>query len=1090
MLGWAAVLTAMLVVSACGSSSDSFVRNLALDWDQPGSFTDFGQYNGEADYMDHDFKLAAPDEYPSPGDKWLGEKYLSPSFECKSDRLTVSMNAKTESPISQSQLSALGVSLGEDFSNFAVSAYEYSGELRTNFGDVADPGHVVTDIGTAGAVLPSGLVIIDGRSQALQLSIDPSDVLYTVLYDLVVANDGIYVLGNIGVMGTGSRMFVARFTLDGSLDPNFGVSGWSFFDWPFDESKYEIRAKQLLLLEDERLVVVAEKEYRENPFVNAPAGYSWPPPPDGIEDSIVLQGIGLDGVPDPGFGIEGVVETTGFDVGLVNLARPDGVIVDNQIVVAATGNPEELKIYRWPVVIRYNSDGTPDDTFGVGGISVPDSSPSFATEQESGQTVVTGEQIAQIDGQLYLLSKQRTNTSDPGVSPIVWEFSWRVHRLLPSGEIDPGFFGPSGITVDVSTSEIPRRLVGSWGEPASAVLFGGVGEGNPELIGALPFPLPGVLLSESAVQIDNDSADLLFVPRWSLPVKHPDGFLIKRFGDLGLEIRLLKSDWSFDNGYFENVGLEVGNGYTYEVEALPDGSAIARFDHGGSHSNFENGLLKTVGGLLRLLPDGHLDPTFGPPTPDNGFLSSDKASDVVFYNGLVVLGDTAQEVEGESQRDWVLTKYNLDGSIDDEFGNSFGDTGLTFTKLGNNAEARALAHSSSDGAIYAAGTVDRKIALVKYNQDGVQSEAGDWAGGITTRIAGRPSAANAVALDSNDYPIVAGYVELGNRRYPALQTYTSSQGYPWNPFGNKGTVITKVGKSAEINDLIVLPNGDIVAVGYVETPSGSDILLMRYEPYGDLDKSFGKAGKVITDLGTDGDRGNAVTLDRRGRIVVSGVQGGPDNDFVTLRYMPDGTLDQSFGTKGVVATDMGSRAEQATDVKIDLNRRIVVSGTTGKDNDAVFAVARYRSDGSPDSQFDDDGRVTTNVGSGADHANGLVLVKNRLPVVVGSSIGAEWKDLFNDYNVSAEGYSTLWYKEGTVEITEALPIAAGENAVDVMYDTEKQKAVFLHVIRDEDTAEFVGAVQTTMYVEFDGPPSNRTCAVSMNFASTYKQPWK
>ena len=64
------------------------------------------------------------------------------------------------------------------------------------------------------------------------------------------------------------------------------------------------------------------------------------------------------------------------------------------------------------------------------------------------------------------------------------------------------------------------------------------------------------------------------------------------------------------------------------------------------------------------------------------------------------------------------------------------------------------------------------------------------------------------------------------------------------------------------------------------------------------------------------------------------------------------------------------------------------------------------------------------------------------------------------------------------------------SAVDVMYDTEKQKAVFLHVIRDEDTAEFVGAVQTTMYVEFDGPPSNRTCAVSMNFASTYKQPWK
>ncbi len=62
--------------------------------------------------------------------------------------------------------------------------------------------------------------------------------------------------------------------------------------------------------------------------------------------------------------------------------------------------------------------------------------------------------------------------------------------------------------------------------------------------------------------------------------------------------------------------------------------------------------------------------------------------------------------------------------------------------------------------------------------------------------------------------------------------------------------------------------------------------------------------------------------------------------------------------------------------------------------------------------------------------------------------------------------------------------------LDIMYSAGKTKTVFLHVIRDEDTAEFVGAVETTMYVEFDGPPSNRTCAVSMNFASTYQQPWE
>ena len=87
------------------------------------------------------------------------------------------------------------------------------------------------------------------------------------------------------------------------------------------------------------------------------------------------------------------------------------------------------------------------------------------------------------------------------------------------------------------------------------------------------------------------------------------------------------------------------------------------------------------------------------------------------------------------------------------------------------------------------------------------------------------------------------------------------------------------------------------------TSGGTDFALARYDTRGNLDPSFGTGGIVVTDLGGV-DAAQAVALQSDGRIVVGG---SSDGRFAFARYGVDGTLDSTFGSGGVVVTDFEGR---------------------------------------------------------------------------------------------------------------------------------------------------------------------------------------
>jgi uncharacterized delta-60 repeat protein len=187
-------------------------------------------------------------------------------------------------------------------------------------------------------------------------------------------------------------------------------------------------------------------------------------------------------------------------------------------------------------------------------------------------------------------------------------------------------------------------------------------------------------------------------------------------------------------------------------------------------------------------------------------------------------------------------------------------------------------------------------------------------------------------------------------------------------FGARGRVRTDFGQIDGIEDLAVQSDGKIVAVGSTQHPTtfADQFALARYSKDGSLDATFGTDGKVTTEFGGSANAAYAVALQSDGKIVAAGVAGGGPTgaDIALARYNTDGSLDPSFGVGGKVVTDFNSTHEAAAGLAIQPDGRIVIVGSTRtfgpfQTNLPEFALARYNQNGSLDTSFDGDGKVST-----------------------------------------------------------------------------------------------------------------------------------
>ncbi len=248
------------------------------------------------------------------------------------------------------------------------------------------------------------------------------------------------------------------------------------------------------------------------------------------------------------------------------------------------------------------------------------------------------------------------------------------------------------------------------------------------------------------------------------------------------------------------------------------------------------------------------------------------------------------------------------------------------------------------------------FALVRYNTNGSLDTSFDIDGKVMTDFASSDDRGYSVIVQADGKILVAGW---GGGNF-GLVRYNAN-GSLDTSFDIDGRVTTNIGGQSYGQGITLQPDGKILVAG--TSYNGHTFALARYNVDGSLDRNFDTDGVVTTAFGGGWDWGYSVTVQADGKILVAGetiINGS--RDFALARYNTNGSLDTSFDTDGKVTTNFGA-IERGYSVAVQADGKILVAGENSVNNgNAYFALARYNSDGGLDPSFDTDGRVTTNFG--------------------------------------------------------------------------------------------------------------------------------
>lgn len=176
-------------------------------------------------------------------------------------------------------------------------------------------------------------------------------------------------------------------------------------------------------------------------------------------------------------------------------------------------------------------------------------------------------------------------------------------------------------------------------------------------------------------------------------------------------------------------------------------------------------------------------------------------------------------------------------------------------------------------------------------------------------------------------------------------------------FDGDGILTTTIGTGSGIGDLAVQKDEKIIAVGFSVQSGVNEFTLVRYNPDGSPDSTFSGDGIVATTTGVSS-FGRTVALQTDGKIVVGGDSA---NQFTLARFNSDGSPDTTFGGDGIVTRTVGT-SSFGRDLIIQTDGKIILAGQANIGGVITAALARYNPDGTPDTTFDTDGVVTTPAG--------------------------------------------------------------------------------------------------------------------------------
>jgi len=748
----------------------------------------------------------------------------------------------------------------------------------------------------------------------------------------------------------------------GDLDASFGVGGLVVTD--------------LLGTTSDTLAGFARQA--DGRLVVAGVGTS---PSTNLRIGMAVARLNLDGSLDETFGEDGTAHA-GFppeeNPGAVGVAiQSDGRIV----VVGGTFTPTTSTNI---ALARFHTDGTLDTTFGTGGRvvtpTVGQATARAVAIQSDGKIVVAGD--------LYDFANPQ-NDGD-----------FIVVRYLSDGSLDPAF-GTSGIV--------------------SSDLFGGSND--------LAFDL--VVRPDGRIVVCGGTRRLSLSGQMGIAQYDSSGTLDPTFGSGGVAITSFGT-----SGSPRAMALQV-DGRVVLVGTVGSGAtpALARFDASGAlDPTFgvgglvesspaiairpaavgiqSDGSILLTGSyftatfsdftLVRYLADGSVDLSFGVAGvvtsdfsgPGFGFSSDNSTRLLVLPDDSILVGGSTQQ--SGSSGDLGVARYDADGALDGSFGvGGIARAGFIGPAAG---VARDVMAVQADGKVIVVGNRvgdgGEDFAVARYQADGtLDSTFGQ--GGIVTIDLTELDRARAVAVQGDGKIVVAGSV--GNRvsRFSINEflgvARLDADGSLDPTFGTGGIFTLDLGVRDVFGGMALQLDGRVILATATLAPSSgfNNITLVRLDPTGALDSSFGIGGLAVADFGTSNVPVD-IALQVDGRIVVAATREAfqfprPPDSFAVARFHGDGSPDMTFGTNGIVNDTFGVGVKAAA-VALQPDGRVVIGGATTSTSffgPMTLAVARYDAFGVLDPLFGSAGLVTLAVGAFGTEGRDVAVQDDGAIVVVG-----------------------------------------------------------------------------------------------------------
>ncbi len=507
-------------------------------------------------------------------------------------------------------------------------------------------------------------------------------------------------------------------------------------------------------------------------------------------------------------------------------------------------------------------------------------------------------------------------------------------------------------------------------------------------------------------------------------------FLIKSisFGQAGA------LDTSFNNFGFKLISTYETNGNTFSnVKSIlqPDGKILL------AGISFDNNVSNYC--VLRLNQDGGNDATFG----INGYFylvgnSPNTLCDLAIQSdGKIVLVNSYVPV-ATSQNYMMAIRINTNGSID----NSFGTNGYKIidTIIGTATTVKI----QNDGKILIGGTTveinNNNFGVYRLMPNGSIDTSFGF-NGLTAKINGNIGLGSVIyAMDIlPDGKIICsgGFYEINNTFDNFCTVKYNSNGTIDTTFGNNGMVLTAVDTGGDvINTQIIQPDGKILLSGYASDGVHYYLPLMRLNPNGSIDTTFGINGLVSQDI-TDAPYPTcqSIVLQPDGKIVAVG---NSAKSFIS-RFNSDGSLDTTFNNTGYNVCDFNP--DQNNDVgKFDSvfflqNGKILATGQTYYDNGFLgliyTTVARFE--------------------SGINLSNEL-FNKNNITVYPNPTNNKSFFDnsqsKFNNLEISNYLGQLVGTQKLTLNINEAIDLSSFETGFYIVKMSNENKSVSVKVIKE------------------------------------------